>query len=32
VGDTPSVFINGERYLGERDVDTFREVVNNAAR
>ena len=31
-GGTPSVFINGERYLGERDVDTLREVVNNAAR
>jgi protein-disulfide isomerase len=32
VEGTPSVFINGERYLGGRDVDTLREVVNSAAR
>ena len=32
VAGTPSVFINGERYLGGRDVDTLREVVSNGAR
>ena len=32
VDGTPSVFINGERYLGGRDVDSLREVVGNRAR
>jgi protein-disulfide isomerase len=32
VAGTPSVFINGERYLGGRDVDTLREAVSNGAR
>jgi len=32
VAGTPSVFINGERYVGERDVDTLREVLSNGAR
>ncbi len=32
VDGTPSVFINGERYLGGREVDALREVVTSAAR
>jgi protein-disulfide isomerase len=32
VGGTPSVFINGERYLGGRDVATLREAVARSSK
>ena len=32
VAGTPSVFLNSERYLGERDVATLRDAIKGAAR